>query len=704
MKNCMLKTGAVLALILALITSALPLGALAEGGTLYVTGYTVEDTSGKGIGSITKGTTVNITVSVKDTSDGTGGGDPKTLDITKLDDSFSGGSVQVEKTSPDGKPLVYAVKFSGVQYKGAGQSLRFQVGNAGEPASYQTMEVTITETVVFDPSAATSPAPTPETPPEPIPAPMVVVSRSEIYKPIEPGQEISVVITFRNLSNAKLRSPVATFTPSDGLNIVGGSSSFALDDINARKNCTVTLHIQANTTISSPNQSLGVDLKFNYHNNVSMVQASITDKITIPAVGRESVPQPPVLVTRSNIDKPITPGQTLDMTISFKNAGATKLVSPVATVTPSDSLVILNETSTFLLPDIEPDASGSIVVRVKALQELSSTNQTISTELKFGYDNGGMLTQATVSDKVNLAAEPPAKTDTPVPNLVIQKFSYGEGSVPAGGKFPLAITFQNTGTVRVENVVVTVDGGESFTMDGSTNTFHYNSLGPGSSQVLEVPMQAVPGSKSGAQSVGVGFKYEYLDGEKRTQTTADIKISVPVYQPDRFQINSPVVPESLTVGEESEVTLAYVNKGKDDISNVEATVEGDGVDTPARTQYLGNITAGTSGTIGFALTPNTVGETEVVLKISYEDADQQVKTRTFPVKFQAEEMVPVDDFADVEPEDPSSGIPWLWIGLGGAVLAGGAVVVILRKKARRTVEDAWDGNWEEPENAPQEEA
>ena len=160
----------------------------------------------------------------------------------------------------------------------------------------------------------------------------------------------------------------------------------------------------------------------------------------------------------------------------------------------------------------------------------------------------------------------------------------------------------------------------------------------------------------------------------------------------------------MTVGEEAEVTLAYVNKGKDDIANVEATVEGDGVDTPARTQYLGNITAGTSGTIGFALTPTAAGETEIVLKISYEDADQQVQTRTFPIKLQAEEMVPMDDYPDVMEEDPSGGIPWLWIGLGGAVLAAAAVVVILRKKVSRSAEGSWDGSWEETEETPKEEA
>ncbi len=49
------------------------------------------------------------------------------------------------------------VKFSNIKYKGAGQSLRFQIGRAGESDSYQTMEVTITEAVVYDPSASASP-------------------------------------------------------------------------------------------------------------------------------------------------------------------------------------------------------------------------------------------------------------------------------------------------------------------------------------------------------------------------------------------------------------------------------------------------------------------------------------------------------------------------------------------------------------------
>ena len=692
-------------LLLVLLASALPVTAHAAGGNLYVTGYTVTDSAGKPVGSVTKGVTVNITVSIKDT--GTSAGDPMTLDVTKLDDSFTGGSVRVEPASEPGQPLAYRVVLTGVQYKGVGQNLRVQIGTAGQPESYQTMEVTVTEAVVYE-----APQFTPEPPssPEAAPAPMVLISRSDIAKPLEAGQEVELTVSFRNLSPIQLKSPVATFTPSDGLSLSGGNSSFLLDDIGGKKTVSVKVRVKAGATIPSPNQSLGVDLKFNYNNNISFTQGTITDKIAIPALARESVPQPVVVVTRSPIAKPISAGETVNVTVSFKNAGATKLISPVVTMTTSDALMIQNDTSTFLLSDIEPGTSASVTVQVKASKEISSPNQSLSTELKYSYDNGGTITQATASDRVNLTANTTAegtKPDSPVPNLVIRKFTYGPSSVAAGSKFPLSITFENTGTLRVENIVITVDGGESFAMDGSTNTYFYKSLAGGGRETLEVPMQSVPTGKSGAQSVNVGFKYEFVDKEKRSQASADIKISVPVYQPDRFQINAPTVPETVSVGEEAEISLAYVNKGKDDIANVEATVVGDSVDTPARTQYLGNITAGSSGNIGFALTPTQEGEVDLVLKISYENANQELQTREFPLTLQVQEPV-IDDLGeDIPMEEPAS-FPWLWVCLGGGAAAAAAAVVLMqvRKRKKAAALDStqdWD-NWEETDtDTPQKE-
>lgn len=818
MKHKFLRTGLSVLLLLAMLAASLPAVFAAEGSNLYITGYRVTNVAGSGVYSISKGNVVNITVSVKDTGDGTGKNNPSDLDITKLDDSFTGGTLWVEKTSAPDAPLVYAVHLMGLTYKGVGQSLKLQVGTAGQPDSYQTLELTITEAVVYE-----APQPTPEpapTPPEPIPAPIVLVSRSSLDKPIEAGQSVPITVTFENLSRTRLTSPVVTFTPTDGISIAGGSNSFSLPDIAGKKSVSLTVTVQAATTIPSPAQSLGVDLKFNYFNNLSTVQGTMTDKINIPALGRDSVPQPVVLITRSQLErplapdqsaivtlqfqntsatrlvkpvvsitpseslmvlndaatfllpdiepgrsaaiavniklargntatsqslgaelkfgydnggmltqatvsdkvivptlaketvpqpvvlvsrssaaKPISPGETAGVTLTFQNAGATKLVKPVVTVTTSESLMLMDPTSTFLLPDLEPGKSASISVKVKAAKEMASTNQSLSTELKFSYDNGETMTQATSSDKVNLSANVPVKGDTSVPNVVVRSFSFGESSVAAGSAFPLNFTFENTGAVKIENVVVTVDGGENFTMNAGTNTYFYKAMAPGGTQSQEVPMRTVPTGKTGAQSVVLSFKYEYSDGEKRAQATSEVKLSIPVYQPDRFQINAPSVPETVTVGEETELLLTYVNKGKDDLANLEATVEGEGVDTPARTQYLGNVTAGANGNIGFAITPNSEGDINLVLKVSYENGDQQVQTREFPVTLHVEAAPPMEDFPDdFDPSAEEGGFPLLPVALvaGGAALAGAAGFLIWKKKrsAKAAGSESWD-DWDD---------
>ncbi len=107
MNNHLTLSACALFAILALLTAVLP-AVRAEDRNLYVTGYTITS-GGNTLNKLEKGSSADITVSIKDTSDGTGSSSPSSLDITKLDDSFSGGSISVARTSPDGAPLVYAV-------------------------------------------------------------------------------------------------------------------------------------------------------------------------------------------------------------------------------------------------------------------------------------------------------------------------------------------------------------------------------------------------------------------------------------------------------------------------------------------------------------------------------------------------------------------------------------------------------------------
>ena len=86
-----------------------------------------------------------------------------------------------------------------------------------------------------------------------------------------------------------------------------------------------------------------------------------------------------------------------------------------------------------------------------------------------------------------------------MPNIIVTNFTYGGDSVAAGADFNLDFTFQNMGQVAVTNMVITVDGGESFAIAGGTNTFYVDALWGGYAMTQSVPMQALASAKSGAQ-------------------------------------------------------------------------------------------------------------------------------------------------------------------------------------------------------------
>lgn len=285
----------------------------------------------------------------------------------------------------------------------------------------------------------------------------------------------------------------------------------------------------------------------------------------------------------------------------------------------------------------------------------------------------------------------------PVPNIIITNFDYGGNTIAAGGNFNLSFTFQNMGKVAVDNMVVTVDGGESFAIAGGTNTFYFDRLAAGYAMTQSLPMQAVTGAQSGAQGIAVSFKYEYVDGGTRSSNSSDIKISVPISQPDRFELNDPVPPEGATVGAETTISMNYVNKGKSDVANVEASIEGEGIEATNAKQYVGNVASGATGSIGFAFTPTTAGEINAKLRVTYEDPDGKTQTKEFPITItatDAEPVIPADD--PVVPDDNHQGTDgWVWAVIAVVVLAAVAVTVTLvrrrRKKAKQTdIDEEWD--------------
>ncbi|MGN0734701.1 MAG: COG1361 S-layer family protein [Anaerovoracaceae bacterium] len=429
----------------------------------------------------------------------------------------------------------------------------------------------------------------------------------------------------------------------------------------------------------------------------------------------DPLPAPKAIISRNDLTSSIKPDEEITVTVYVKNIGSTTMQSPVIQFTPSDSLMLPGSSSMVQLNSIAPGKTESVAIKVRALGTISGANQYIDASLSFDYHNRVSLTSGTAEGKIIIPAkvkkteEPDENAvDSPVPNIIITRFDYGGSSVAAGAGFNLSFKFKNTSSkLKVENLVATVEGGEGLTLNGSSNTFYFEKIGEGSEKTVSVPMKASRTVTGSAQPVSVSFKYEYVDNGKRTPVTTEQKITVPVYQPDRFEISKPALPVMVYAGEETSLSLNYVNKSKSDISNVEAEITGN-IESVTPFQNIGNLEPGKSGTIVFAVTALEPGEAEFTIKVTYEDGNGDTKTREFPVVLSVEAMDYPDPGMDEpmpEPEE-EGGINWpLVIGIVIAIAAIAFAIIKKKKKAaaaRKEAEmwDKWDDDMDDSGEEP----
>ena len=422
----------------------------------------------------------------------------------------------------------------------------------------------------------------------------------------------------------------------------------------------------------------------------------------------ETIPVPRAVFNSDGMVSAIAAGETKVITVYIQNAGTTAMRDPILTLKSSGSLLIMGSQD-YMLDDIRAGRDTAVNVTVKALDKVESQMQTIDASLSFYYDDGTQLTNGSASGSVNVlsAVSNDGQNEdiaSPTPIVILSKYNYGGSSVAAGSGTNLSFSFTNTSKkLAIENVMVTVTGGSDLMLNGSTNTFYFDSVAAGGSKSVTVPMKAAQLISASAQDVQIAVTYEYVDQNARKSGSATLSLSVPLYQPDRFELSEPKTSYTGYVGEETSLTIDYVNKGKSAISNVDATISGD-IDSPTPYQRVGTIDGGKNGTIAFAVTPQLEGENQVKIVITYEDSNGNTKERVFEATVEAMAYEPADPGMDdpgmIDPE-PASTFPWKYVII--AVVAALIVLLIVlrirKKKAKQKAEqELWD-KWDEEELA-----
>lgn len=496
-----------------------------------------------------------------------------------------------------------------------------------------------------------------------------------------------------------------------------GDSTYYASASSSGDGTTYTVKLRNLTYTGASEKQLSFTIYYNdasgnghYQNENLQIRECVpyTEPKPEPEPTPETIPEPRAVFNSDGTSTSIAAGETKTITVYIQNAGTTAMRDPILTLKSSGSLLIMGSQD-YMLDDIRAGRDTAVTVTVKAPDKIESQMQTIDASLSFYYDNGTQLTGGSASGSVNVLSTVTKDTKdeetiaSPTPIVILSKYNYGGSSVAAGSSTNLSFSFTNTSkTIKIENVMVTVTGGQDLMLNGSTNTFYFESVAASGRKTVTVPMKAAQLISASAQDVKIDVTYEYVDQNARKSGNATLSLSVPLYQPDRFEMSEPTSSYTGYVGEETSLTIDYVNKGKSAINNVEATISGD-IDTPTAYQRVGTIDGGKNGTIAFAVTPQLEGENQVKIVITYEDSNGNTKERVFEATVEAMAYEPIDPVDPDEPIDPesTSTFPWKYVIIALVVIAIIALIVlrIRKKKAKQKAEQAlWD-KWGEEELA-----
>ena len=213
-----------------------------------------------------------------------------------------------------------------------------------------------------------------------------------------------------------------------------------------------------------------------------------------------------------------------------------------------------------------------------------------------------------------------------------------------------------------------------------------------------ISLQASPSAEAQSYPINIEFSFQYIANDKRVSETF---VGEHFHPGDSarplFHVNEIQTPTSIYVGDEYEVSVNFVNLGKNVVYNVTAQLEGNMQNSGER-NFIGNVASGTEDSADFYITPTQAGTIEGQIVISYEDSNMNVKQVSKPFTIQVDEYpvydpgidVPVIDPVPQEPESPFTLQNILLFLVFAGVTGATGYMTVLRIKAKRSEFDDED--------------
>lgn len=381
-------------------------------------------------------------------------------------------------------------------------------------------------------------------------------------------------------------------------------------------------------------------------------------------------------------------GNTFRMDLVLKNTGSQTYhnINAALDGLATESFTVVGSLDRKSVSSLAPGATVTVSFNMQAASKMETGNYAVGVNL-----TSDEVTEA-VATKVFVSVVGTGDSSGGKPIIIIDNYSFGGTSITGGKTFPLSLRFRNANTsTAIQNLKITItstadeDTGGVFTPANSSNTFFISKLGAGASIDKSIDLYPKADAKPKSYGIDVKFEYESSADTKHEQITATETISIPLTQPDRFEVTNAEVQGPIQMGTDGQLSISYVNKGKSTVYNLSVLLEGN-FTAPETNIYIGNVESGSSDSYDTTLTPTEEGTLQGKATITYEDPNGETREIIKEFSCEVQPAMPVDqggmgpDISEPMPEQ-SSGIPiWGWVLILAVVAGGAAAVVLVRRK------------------------
>ncbi len=482
---------------------------------------------------------------------------------------------------------------------------------------------------------------------------------------VSPGDNMVLGFSIRNLSLIPVRDVQISLEglDKDGFSLASGTNKSTISGVTSRGAVFNQFSLRASQKLKAGNHEL--ILKLRYKNLRGQILEE-EHKFFIPIKGISKQNSSLII---ENIKSPnqIRGNSTANISFDLRNRGQDIARNIIITADlPDRDGLVPKSVTTIKIDDLKPGEKKSLNFSFFATKEAPTRNYPINILVESTDDFKEGEEKYELQQFLGIFVDNPSADEdakSPVPKLIIDKYTFSTDMVEAGKNFDMHLSFYNTNSSKsVKNIKIFLtaepnisegenspsSGSSVFTPVNSSNTFYIDSIPPKGRVQKSITMFTIPDAAAKTHTITANFEYEDSQAEEYKATEL---IGVPVFQKSKLEIAELNYFPEVFIGEPVPISAEFYNTGKSTLYNMMVKLEGD-FQTENSTYYIGNFNPGTSEYFDGTVIPNMPGELIGDLVFTFEDSMGLVQEERRSFTLNVSDMVDEEFPEGFEPEEP----------------------------------------------------